>query len=230
MARSIGPGQSALGLGQATCTIDVHRSGAGRVGRSRSHYQAGGQSMRATSCIDRSRRRCCACCRLGERDDAWTTSRPRASSSAASTPACSASARPTTRATGRASTSTIAGPSPPPSSAIRKAVKFTPLTAKERFTALQSGEIDMLARNTTWTMSRDTSLGLDLRRRQLLRRPGLHGEEVAGRHLGAGARRRLGLRADRHHDRAQPRRLLQAQQHAVQPGRLREARRSRRGL
>ena len=40
------------------------------------------------------------------------------------------------------------------------AVKFTPLTAKERFTALQSGEIDMLARNTTWTMSRDTSLGL----------------------------------------------------------------------
>ena len=40
-----------------------------------------------------------------------------------------------------------------------KAVKFTPLSAPERFTALQSGEIDMLARNTTWTMSRDTSLG-----------------------------------------------------------------------
>src|SRR5262249_43755551 len=39
-------------------------------------------------------------------------------------------------------------------------VKFTPLDAKERFTALQSGEIDMLARNSTWTMSRDTSLGL----------------------------------------------------------------------
>ena len=39
-------------------------------------------------------------------------------------------------------------------------VKFTPLTAKERFTALQSGEIDVLSRNTTWTMSRDTSLGL----------------------------------------------------------------------
>ena len=39
-------------------------------------------------------------------------------------------------------------------------VKFTPLTAKERFTALQSGEIDLLSRNTTWTMSRDTSLGL----------------------------------------------------------------------
>jgi general L-amino acid transport system substrate-binding protein len=40
-------------------------------------------------------------------------------------------------------------------------VKFVPLTAKDRFTALQSGEIDVLARNTTWTLSRDTSLGLD---------------------------------------------------------------------
>lgn len=40
-------------------------------------------------------------------------------------------------------------------------VKFTPLNAKERFTALQSGEVDVLIRNTTWTISRDTSLGLD---------------------------------------------------------------------
>ena len=39
-------------------------------------------------------------------------------------------------------------------------VRYTPLTAKERFTALQSGEIDVLSRNTTWTMTRDTSLGL----------------------------------------------------------------------
>src|SRR6201987_4392051 len=38
-------------------------------------------------------------------------------------------------------------------------VKFVPLTAKDRFTALQSGEIDVLSRNTTWTLSRDTSLG-----------------------------------------------------------------------
>ena len=38
-------------------------------------------------------------------------------------------------------------------------VKFVPLTAKERWTALQSGEIDMLARNSTWTHTRDTSLG-----------------------------------------------------------------------
>jgi general L-amino acid transport system substrate-binding protein len=40
-------------------------------------------------------------------------------------------------------------------------VRFTPLTASQRFTALQSGEVDVLARNTTWTLSRDTSLGLD---------------------------------------------------------------------
>jgi general L-amino acid transport system substrate-binding protein len=42
-----------------------------------------------------------------------------------------------------------------------QAVEFTPLTAKERFTALQSGEIDMLSRNTTWTLTRDASLGLN---------------------------------------------------------------------
>ncbi|HEY0236415.1 MAG TPA: amino acid ABC transporter substrate-binding protein [Afipia sp.] len=40
-------------------------------------------------------------------------------------------------------------------------VKFVPLSAKDRFTALQSGEIDVLSRNTTWTTSRDSSLGLN---------------------------------------------------------------------
>lgn len=40
-------------------------------------------------------------------------------------------------------------------------VKFTPLTAKERFTALQSGEIDVLSRNTTWTSSRDSAQGMN---------------------------------------------------------------------
>src|SRR5690348_4731037 len=38
-------------------------------------------------------------------------------------------------------------------------IKFVPLSAKDRFTALQSGEIDVLSRNTTWTLSRDTALG-----------------------------------------------------------------------
>jgi general L-amino acid transport system substrate-binding protein len=40
-------------------------------------------------------------------------------------------------------------------------VKYTPLSAKERFTALQSGEVDILSRNTTWTLVRDTALGLN---------------------------------------------------------------------
>jgi general L-amino acid transport system substrate-binding protein len=40
-------------------------------------------------------------------------------------------------------------------------VRFIPLSAKDRFTALQSGEVDVLVRNSTWTMSRDTQLGLD---------------------------------------------------------------------
>ena len=39
-------------------------------------------------------------------------------------------------------------------------VKYVPTTAKERFTALQSGEVDVLIRNTTWTIARDSSLGL----------------------------------------------------------------------
>ncbi|MBB3288908.1 MULTISPECIES: amino acid ABC transporter substrate-binding protein [Rhizobium] len=42
-------------------------------------------------------------------------------------------------------------------------VKYTPLSAKDRFTALQSGEIDVLSRNTTWTINRDTALGLKFR-------------------------------------------------------------------
>src|SRR5262245_56106778 len=40
-------------------------------------------------------------------------------------------------------------------------VKFTPLSAKVRFTALQSGEIDILSRNTTYSMSRDAGQALD---------------------------------------------------------------------
>ncbi len=40
------------------------------------------------------------------------------------------------------------------------AVKFTPLTGKTRFEALKSGEVDVLSRNTTWTLSRDADLGL----------------------------------------------------------------------
>ncbi|MEO5735666.1 MAG: amino acid ABC transporter substrate-binding protein [Rubrivivax sp.] len=40
-------------------------------------------------------------------------------------------------------------------------VKWVPLNAQQRFTALQSGEIDILSRNTTWTLTRDASLGME---------------------------------------------------------------------
>lgn len=40
-------------------------------------------------------------------------------------------------------------------------VRYVPLSAQARLTALQSGEIDMLARNTTWTLTRDTANGLN---------------------------------------------------------------------
>ncbi len=41
------------------------------------------------------------------------------------------------------------------------AVEFRNLNAKERFTAVQTGEVDVLSRNTTWTLSRDTSVGME---------------------------------------------------------------------
>ncbi len=41
------------------------------------------------------------------------------------------------------------------------AVEYKPLNAEQRFTALQSGEVDVLSRNSTWTLSRDSQLGLD---------------------------------------------------------------------
>jgi general L-amino acid transport system substrate-binding protein len=40
-------------------------------------------------------------------------------------------------------------------------IKFVPLNTQQRFTALQSGEVDILSRNTTWTLQRDTQLGLN---------------------------------------------------------------------
>ena len=42
-----------------------------------------------------------------------------------------------------------------------KKLRYTPLTAQQRFTALQSGEVDILSRNTTWTFARDAGLGLN---------------------------------------------------------------------
>ena len=65
---------------------------------------------------------------------------------------------------------------------------------------------------------------LQFRRRHLLRRPGLHGAQGAQGQFGARAQRRLGLHADRHHDRAQSRRLFPRQQHEVRGDRVRDRR------
>ena len=40
-----------------------------------------------------------------------------------------------------------------------KKVNFVPLNSQQRFASLQAGEVDVLARNTTWTLTRDASLG-----------------------------------------------------------------------
>ena len=39
-------------------------------------------------------------------------------------------------------------------------VRWVPLSSQQRFTAIQSGEVDILSRNTTWSLTRDAALGL----------------------------------------------------------------------
>ena len=89
-------------------------------------------------------------------------------------------------------------------------VKFLPLSAKDRFTALQSGEFDVLSRNSTWTMSRDTSLGSNFVGVTYYDGQGFMVQRPEGE-FGAGTERRLDLHPDRYHDRIEPRRLLQVQ-------------------
>ena len=88
-------------------------------------------------------------------------------------------------------------------------VKYVPTTGETRFTALSSGEIDMLARNSTWTFKRENDLKLTF--------VGVNYYDGQGfmvpKSLGVSSAKELDggddLRADRHHDRAQPRRLFQ---------------------
>ena len=111
-----------------------------------------------------------------------------------------------------------------PSSTIQQKVKFTPLTAKERFTALQSGEVDILSRNTTWTMSRDTSLGLKFAGVMYYDGQGFMVKNRNGRRFGPQAFRGCRVRADRHDDRTEPRRLFQGEQDGIQGRCLRKGR------
>ena len=105
-----------------------------------------------------------------------------------------------------------------------------PLSAKDRFTALQSGEVDVLARNTTWTSSRDTSLGLNFAGVNYYDGQGFMVRKTLKVNSALELERRLGLRAAGHHDRAQPRRLLPRQQDEAQDGHLRDRGRGAEGL
>jgi general L-amino acid transport system substrate-binding protein len=80
-----------------------------------------------------------------------------------------------------------------------KKVKFVPTTGQNRFTALQSGEIDMLARNTTGTLTREADLGFNF----ALRRSRLHGTEEAQCKERERTQRRHYLRVAGDHDGAQ---------------------------
>ena len=104
---------------------------------------------------------------------------PRAQCFAASTPACRASRCTTTRATGRASMSISAAPSRRRSSMIRarsSSFRSTPTSASPK---LQNRKVDVLSRNSTWSMSRETDYAPAFRGGVLLRRPGLHAAQVA---------------------------------------------------
>ena len=91
----------------------------------------------------------------------WTRSNRRASSSVASTPGLRASPIPTTPATGRASTSTSAAPSLRRYSAMPRRSSSRRSPPRSGSPPLQSGEVDVLSRNTTWTLNRDSAQGLD---------------------------------------------------------------------
>ena len=109
-------------------------------------------------------------------------------------------------------------------------VEFVPLSAEDRFKALQSKSIDVLSRNSSWTMSRETGLGLAFAGRQLLRRSGVDDAPCAQPLQRARTRRQQGLRPERHHDRAEPAGLFPRQQHELRGGRDRVRRRIADGL
>ena len=102
-------------------------------------------------------------------------------------------------------------------------IKVTPLNTQQRFTALQSGEVDVLTRNTTVTLTRDTTLGLI--------GVGVNydsqGVMVSGpeRQERQGTERRHHLRAARHHHRAEPGRLVPRPEDRIQARRDRQVRR-----
>ena len=103
-------------------------------------------------------------------------------------------------------------------SATHSKVRYVPLDAQVRLTALQSGEIDLLARNTTYTLTRDTVAGLNFTVINYYDGQGFLVPKKSRREQRAGAFRRDRLRANRNHQRAEPRRFLQSQQNGAAHG------------
>ena len=90
-------------------------------------------------------------------------------------------------------------------------IKWVPLNASQRFAALQSGEVDMLSRNTTWTLTRDASLGLHFTGVTYYDGQGfmVPATKKCQDHQRQAAEGRHGLRAVGHHHREEPDRLFQ---------------------
>ena len=111
-----------------------------------------------------------------------------------------------------------------------KKAKFVPLDANERFKELQNRKVDILSRNSTWSMSRETNYDLYF--------PAVAYYDGEGFMLPAArkidsaldAQRQQGLRAGGNHHAAQPRRLFPRQQHEIPGDEIRQAGRGHQGL
>ena len=106
-------------------------------------------------------------------------------------------------------------------------VEFVALTARERFQALEKGEVDVLSRNTTWTLSRETSHDLLFAGVTYYDGQGFLVRHDLGVASGLESIQRCDLRAARHDDRAEPGRLLSAARLALPAEDLSDRGRSR---
>ena len=111
-----------------------------------------------------------------------------------------------------------------------KKIKFVPLDANERFKELQSRKVDILSRNSTWSMSRETNFDLYFPAVAYYDGGGFMLPRGAQDQLGAGTQRQQGLRAGGNDDAAQPRRLFPRQQHEIHGDEVRQIRRRLQGL
>ena len=98
-----------------------------------------------------------------------------------------------------------------------KKAKFIPLDASERFKELQNRKVDILSRNSTWSMSRETSYDLYFPAVAYYDGEGFMLPAARKIDFGAGPQWQQGLRAVGNHDATQPRRLFPRQQHEI-PG------------